>query len=223
MSGDQSNQNKTSHVIDTQIKSSGATITEFLEAAAAKRPTPGGGATAALAGALAASMGEMVLNYSIGKKTLLAHEPALKSALGELTNARNLLLALMVEDQHAYLSLSAAQKLEESDADRPASLAAALVAAIRTPESISAVSLRILDISLRVAPIGNKWLLSDLLVCCELAMASVRSGIHNVRVNLADIGPGDRVMVERECDETLARAVALVRQVVPLIQKLQSA
>jgi len=29
-------------------------------------------------------------------------------------------------------------------------------------------------------------------------------------------------MVERECDETLARAVVLVRQVVPLIQKLQS-
>ena len=41
---------------------------------------PGGGSVAALAGALAAAMGEMVLNYSIGKKDLAAHEPVLREA-----------------------------------------------------------------------------------------------------------------------------------------------
>ena len=43
-------------------------IDEFLDAAAAKRPAPGGGSVTALAGALAASMGEMVVNYSVGKR-----------------------------------------------------------------------------------------------------------------------------------------------------------
>ena len=56
-------------------------LADFLNAAAAKQPTPGGGSIAALAGALAASMGEMVLNYSIGKKSLAEHEPALRDAL----------------------------------------------------------------------------------------------------------------------------------------------
>jgi formiminotetrahydrofolate cyclodeaminase len=58
-------------------------ITVFLDAAAAKQPTPGGGSIAALAGALAASMGEMVLNYSVNKKDLQSHRRELEAALGE--------------------------------------------------------------------------------------------------------------------------------------------
>jgi formiminotetrahydrofolate cyclodeaminase len=42
------------------------TIHDFVQDASAKQPTPGGGAVAALTGALAASMGEMVLIYSVG-------------------------------------------------------------------------------------------------------------------------------------------------------------
>ena len=56
-------------------------LNDFLTALAAKQPAPGGGSVAALAGALAAAMGEMVLNYSIGKKDLAAHEPTLRAAL----------------------------------------------------------------------------------------------------------------------------------------------
>src|SRR3954466_11568245 len=67
------------------------TIANFLTAAAAKQPAPGGGSATALAGALAAAMGEMVVNYSVGKKDLVEHQPALQEALAELTRARGLL------------------------------------------------------------------------------------------------------------------------------------
>ncbi len=43
-----------------------ASIAAFLNATAEKQPTPGGGAVAAVAGALACAIGEMVLNYSVG-------------------------------------------------------------------------------------------------------------------------------------------------------------
>src|SRR3954447_21716538 len=66
------------------------TIADFLTAAAAKQPAPGGGSATALAGALAAAMSEMVLNYSVGKKDLAEHQPALTEALAELTRARGL-------------------------------------------------------------------------------------------------------------------------------------
>ena len=46
------------------------TLADFLDATAARQPTPGGGAVTALAGVLAAAIGEMVLNYSVGKKGL---------------------------------------------------------------------------------------------------------------------------------------------------------
>src|SRR3954453_3537584 len=93
-------------------------INDFLNAAAAKQPAPGGGSVTALAGALAATMGEMVLNYSVGRKSLAAFEPELKSALAELTRARSLLIHLMAEDQVAFEALSAARKLPETSSTR---------------------------------------------------------------------------------------------------------
>src|SRR2546423_386735 len=94
------------------------TIQAFLDAAAAKQPAPGGGSVTALVGALAASMGEMVLNYSAGKKTLAAYEPELKRALKEFTKAREILLALMIEDQAAYEAMTAIRKLPPDSAER---------------------------------------------------------------------------------------------------------
>jgi len=43
-------------------------VTEFTAATAAKQPTPGGGSVAGLVGALATGLGEMSLNFTIGKK-----------------------------------------------------------------------------------------------------------------------------------------------------------
>src|SRR3954464_8001936 len=121
-------------------------IDEFLTAAAAKQPTPGGGSIAALAGALAGSMGEMVLNYSVGKKNLAQYEPELREALAELTRARRLLLQLMVEDQVAYEALTAARKLPESNATRQNEFNVALLASIRIPQAIGATSVAIVEL-----------------------------------------------------------------------------
>src|SRR3954467_14635955 len=88
------------------------TIDTFLRATAAKQPTPGGGSVAALAGALAAAMGEMVLNYSVGRKQNSPDaDQSMRVVLAEFTRARQLLLELMREDQLAYESLTAARKL----------------------------------------------------------------------------------------------------------------
>src|SRR5437764_13058742 len=92
-------------------------LDQFLDAAAAKQPAPGGGSVTALVGALAASMGEMVVNYSIGKKDLTAHDATFREALAELTRARSLLLELMAEDQGAFAALTAARKACDNAGD----------------------------------------------------------------------------------------------------------
>src|SRR5213592_1840346 len=89
---------------------SSTSLKDFLSAAAAKQPAPGGGSVTALVGALAAAMGEMVVNYSIGKKDLAEHQPTFHHALAELSRARALLLELMVEDQAAFDALTVARK-----------------------------------------------------------------------------------------------------------------
>src|SRR5438552_6803192 len=190
------------------------TIRQFLDAAAAKQPTPGGGSFTALVGALAASMGEMVVNYSVGKKGLEPHQADLTAGLNELHRARQLLLRLMVEDQAAYEALTAAKKPPEASSERQTQLAAALLGAIGTPQAIGAAAVAILTLCDRLVDKVNPYLLSDLAVCADLAMATVRCAAYNVRVNLADVPDAqERQEYESATAQALRGAGMLIRRV----------
>ncbi len=172
----------------------------------------------ALVGALAASMGEMVVNYSVGKKGLDAHQGELKDALAELQRARQLLLELMAEDQRAYEALTAARKLPEGSAERDDRLPPALLASIRTPQAIGATAAAILGLCDRLVDRVNFYLLSDLAVSADLAMATVRCSATNVRVNLPDVpDAGERQEYEAATAQVLRHAGILIRRVSPRI------
>ena len=53
---------------------------EFVEVLASKEPVPGGGGAAALAGALAAALANMVGSLTVGKKRYAAVEEDIKDA-----------------------------------------------------------------------------------------------------------------------------------------------
>lgn len=193
-------------------------LNEFLDAAAARQPTPGGGAVAALAGALAASMGEMAVNYSIGKKGLAAHEPTLREALAELNRARHLLLQWMVEDQQAYEALSAAKKLPQTSPERQKDFEIALLACVRVPQGIGTTALAVLELADRLADKTNPYLRSDLAVCCELSMATIRCAVYNVRANLPDITDlPDRTNIEQTAQRLIDHALPVIQRVLPAI------
>jgi formiminotetrahydrofolate cyclodeaminase len=194
------------------------TIQQFLDAAAAKQPAPGGGSVTALVGALAAAMGEMSLNYSLGKKNLAAFDPELRSSLAEFDRLRAMMLQLMIEDQAAYETISALRKLPEESAERKERYEPTLLACIRVPEAMAAGGVAALELCRRLVEKTNVFLLSDLAVCAELAMATVRCGIHNVRVNLADVvDPDDLDSMRSTTAALLARATEIIREVIPAI------
>lgn len=195
-----------------------STIKQFLDATAAKQPTPGGGSVTALAGALAASMGEMVVNYSIGKKDLEAFVEELKPALAEYHRAREMLVQLMAEDQQAYAALTEARKLPEGSPERNEKLPAALTACIRAPQAMAATAVAVLELCDRIVNFVNPWLLSDLAVSADLSMATVRCAVYNVRVNLRDVtDQAERQHIEAAMFELLSRAGVLIQQVSPRI------
>lgn len=197
-------------------------IESFLAAASAKQPVPGGGSVAALAGALAAAMGEMVVNYSIGKKDLAEHQPALQSAITQLAHARSMLLELMVEDQDAYQAYTALRKLPAGDpqlAEKP-KLAQACV---DVPLSIGATALAVLTLAEKSVDVVNKWLLSDLAVASELAMATVRCAGYNVAVNLPELPPDAAARARKTMTTMLEHGSSAIRKVIPAIQKKMGA
>jgi formiminotetrahydrofolate cyclodeaminase len=195
-----------------------STIEQFLDATAAKQPAPGGGSVTALTGALAAAIGEMVLNYSIGKKGLEAYQDELRPAVEELHRARLLMLELMVEDQAAYAALTALRKLPHDAPQRLAEYPVALLASIRAPQAIGATAVAILGVCDRITNFVNYYLLSDLAVSADLAMATVRCAVYNVRVNLTSLTEeSDRRAVEQSIGQLLANAAELIQRVSPRI------
>lgn len=201
---------------------SATTIEGFLGATAARQPTPGGGAVAGLVGALAAALGEMVINFSIGPKNLEPYLAELKPALAELGRARELMQQLMVEDQLGYDAYSAARKLPKESPQRQEQLDAALLVCIRVPETIAATGIAILERCDHLVNFVNKWLLSDLAVCSDLAMAVIRCAIYSVRANLSQVtDPKDRQSIESSIGQLLSRAVELIQSVAPRIWERQ--
>jgi methenyltetrahydrofolate cyclohydrolase len=199
---------------------SSTSIATFLAATAAKQPAPGGGAVAALAGALAAAIGEMVLAYSLGRKDLAEHRPELEAAAHELLRARQLFLSMMVEDQTAFAAMTAARKahLAEASAANAKAYDESVQACVLTPCIIADTAAAVLLACERIVPIVNHFLLSDLQVCAELAMATLRCGQHNARVNLPELrDPTQRTKIESELSTTLAASVKCVARLMPAI------
>ena len=195
-------------------------VSDWLSATAARRPAPGGGSVAALVGALAAAMGEMTLNFTTGRKGNTAEqESRVAVELAELHRARMLLLELMEEDQRAFTSLTAARKLDDSVPDKRAKVEAATAAATAVPQAIMATGSRVLAVAGRVAVDANPWLLSDLEVCGELALATVRCGRYNVRANLDNCEPAE---AQRVCDEADATVRGGVTALCELLAKIDA-
>ena len=194
------------------------TIEAFLDGAAAKQPTPGGGSVAALAGALAAAMGEMVLNYSVGKKGLEKYESLLKPALERLNRQRESLLDSMLLDQRAYELLTNAKKLPKDDPQREWKISAATKVCISIPETIMGAAEMILAMAEEIVDFVNPYLLSDLAVCAELAMATSRAAFYSVRINLPGIADAElRRQREKDCEKNLSRSVTRIQRLIPRI------
>ena len=81
---------------------------EFVEVLASKEPVPGGGGAAALAGALAAALANMVGSLTVGKKRYAAVEEDIKDLMRKMTKIQDDFLALIERDAEAFKPLAKA-------------------------------------------------------------------------------------------------------------------
>ncbi|MGN6368915.1 MAG: cyclodeaminase/cyclohydrolase family protein, partial [Phycisphaerae bacterium] len=159
-------------------------VRDCLASCAERLATPGGGSVTALAGALAASLASMALEYTIGKKAYSAYEAELQSANMQFVTASTLLQDLVEEDIAAYESLSQMLKLPEAARLAHPAYTATVVAAIRGPETAGAIAANILERCATLLTKTNKFLLSDLGIAAVFAHATVHASELNVRINL---------------------------------------
>ncbi|HVP73313.1 MAG TPA: cyclodeaminase/cyclohydrolase family protein [Phycisphaerales bacterium] len=189
-------------------------LSDFLDAVAAKQPTPGGGAVASVVAALAAALGRMVVNYSAGKKSLLAHDALHQGALRSLQELGARALELAEEDAAAYGRLNALWKLEKNDPKRIAEFGAAVEQAIAAPHAVLHACMETLRLLQRLCGATSRSLASDLAMAAILAEAGARSAAWNVRINLPLLEDESvKQMFEQTLEQTLGDAGNIAREI----------
>jgi glutamate formiminotransferase len=167
----------------------------MLTAVADATPTPGGGSVSALAGALAASLGQMVAGLSRRKKSQAAYVADLSAAHEALHKAARELTEAVDRDAASYDAVLAAMRLpketpEERRAREEAILAATKHAA-EVPLEVAELALEVYDRLGQLAAISAASMSSDLRVARLMAAAAVRGALANVEVNLESLADSD--------------------------------
>ncbi len=169
----------------------------FVAAVAAPTPTPGGGSVSALAGALAAALGEMVCGLTLQRKSFAAHHASLEESHRRLAQLRDRLLANIDRDAQSYDAVVAALKLPKSTESEQAARARATEeanqAATMVPLETAEIVVETARLVESVRPITLAQAASDLAVALHLAEAARRGDLENVRANLPSIQDRDWV------------------------------
>lgn len=181
---------------------------DTLRAFAAGTPVPGGGSASAIAGALAASLGQMVANLTIGRKRYADVEAEMREHLDQLELLGAELARLAAEDSRAYEAVMAANKLpketEEQQAAREAAIQEATSKAAQVPLAVAERAVEVLRMLRPIAERGNRNAQSDAKVGALLAHAAVYGASFNVEVNLDGLS-------DEQLRESLRRRVAELR------------
>jgi len=195
-------------LLDTSVR-------EFLDELASKSPTPGGGAVAALSGAMAAGLITMVCDLTNGKPQYAEFE-AEAQALRERAEAlRAELQQLAQADVDVFNHLSAAYKLprttEADAASRRAAIQKVTRQATEIPLRVARAATALLPLCAPVARHGNRTAVSDVGVAALLVQSAVLAALLNVETNLVALE--DQIFVRQTRAQVEDLSIGLVEEV----------
>jgi formiminotetrahydrofolate cyclodeaminase len=145
-----------------------STLKEFLDAVPARTPAPGGGAVAALAGALAAGLVAMAARFAPDEWSRRGE------VVGRAEELRTLLEPLADADAEAYGAFLAERTPETREA------------IVAVPFEIAELSAEVAELAQLVAEEGNPRVSGDAAAAFDLAAAAASIAARMVRINAPD-------------------------------------
>jgi len=202
----------------------GESLSGFVGSVASPDPTPGGGSVAAHAGALAASLAQMVAGLTMGKKKYAAVDAEMRELAVRAAALGNALSALVARDASAYAIVAAAYKLpaetEEQRQHKTQSVDDALMHAAEVPLETARACAEVAELALAVAERGNTNAATDAGVAALMAQAGCVGAAYNVRINVSSLGNRSRgAALASEAQALVARTRSLVSLVSGIVEK----
>ncbi|RHS87830.1 cyclodeaminase/cyclohydrolase family protein [Clostridium sp. AM42-4] len=182
----------------------------WLETLASKAPVPGGGGASALGGSVAAALGQMVSNLTIGKKKYADVEEEVQELIGKLQALQNEFLDLADQDARVFAPLAAAYSLpastEEEKQVKARIMEENLLAASLVPLQMMEKAAETIELLEFLGEKGSRMAVSDVGVAVQFARTALTGAVMNVYINT-------KSMKNREKAEELnARAKKLIEE-----------
>jgi formiminotetrahydrofolate cyclodeaminase len=165
-------------------------VENFLDLLAAAQPTPGGGSTAALMGAMGAALVSMMARLTVSKDKYAGDHEEMAALLEQSEALRERLTEAMQQDIKAYgkvMSAYAQPNQGTGKTTRATDIQSALKEATEVPLMCIRLALQLLPLARRAIEIGNVNASADAGVGAIAAHAAVRGAALNVFTNCAVI------------------------------------
>lgn len=159
----------------------------WVDQLASKAPVPVGGGASALGGALAAALGQMVANLTVGKKRYADVEEEMQECLCKLNILQMELMALADKDAEVFAPLAEAYGMpsstEEEKAEKDRVMEERLLAASLIPMMMLEKAASVLDYVELLEKKGSKMAVSDAGVAAQFARTALTGAVMNVYIN----------------------------------------
>jgi formiminotetrahydrofolate cyclodeaminase len=174
---------------------------DLLDEVAAQRPAPGGGCSAAWAGAFGAGLVEMAASFTLARPKYAGVHHRMADVRREAKILRRRLLELGEADAEAYEPVIAAMRMPERHPLRGSRLEAARSNAAEVPLETAEAAARVAELAAETARVGNVHLMGDSVTGATLAEGASRAAARLVEINLVG-----------RVDPRLARASDAIRR-----------
>jgi formiminotetrahydrofolate cyclodeaminase len=161
------------------------TLSELLDAVAAKTSAPGGGCSAAWAAAFGAGLVEMSASFTLARPRYAGVHHRMLDMRKEAAQTRRRLLGLAQDDAETYEPVLAALRLPEKHPERGRLLEEARSTAAETPLAVAEAAAGIAVLAAETAGTCSEHLRGDAITGAILAEAACRSACRLVEINLA--------------------------------------
>lgn len=197
------------------------TIDDYLGRLASRKPTPGGGAAAALHAAQGAALVAMVARFSSGAK-YEQHAEATSRIISAADRLIDEALRLADADEAAFQSVIASYQLPASGnterATRAAAIQDSLVQAAQPPSRLIRLAGSVVELATELLDIANPNVISDVAAAADAARAAATTARVNIDINVVAVKDAHaRAALAEQTDglgvEVVLAADSLTRQV----------
>ena len=166
-------------------------VTEFSNVLASDAPAPGGGSTAALAGALGAALTAMVCELTVNKKQFAEVREDVLAVQAQASELQKRFLDVMDRDTDAFLVVSNAfampKATDEEKAARSAAIQKGLEGCTATPFEMMELAAQTIELTESLLGRFNTASASDLGVAALSLRTAVQGAWLNVLINIGSL------------------------------------